>query len=111
MFETSQIYEARVYVFQGLKYEERKYRMRHFKRCQGNRFCEQSLEQGGKKWVVSRCGSKNKEEVLVPSPPPPASYKRKPVVASCDKEEILLIHRPRSLQLKYPINSIGRENG
>lgn len=85
MFETSQIYEARAYVFQGLKYEERKYRMRHFKRCQGNRFCEQSLEQRGKKWVVSRCGSKNEEEVLVPSPSPHASCKETPVVPFCDK--------------------------
>ena len=85
MFETSQIYEARAYVFQGLKYEERKYRMRHFKRCQSNRFCEQSFEQRGKKWVVSRCGSKNEEEVLVPSPSPHASCKDIPVVPLCNR--------------------------
>ena len=65
MFETSQTYEARAYLFKGLKPEEQKYRRRHFKRCQGNRFYEQSLEQGGKKWVVSRCvmASKNEKEV------------------------------------------------
>lgn len=85
MFETSQIYDARAYVFQGLKYEERKYRTRHFKRCQSNRFCEQSFEHEGKKWVVSRCNSKNEEAVPVPSPSPPATCKKIPVVPSCDE--------------------------
>ena len=85
MFETSQTYEARAYLFQGLKPEEQKYRRRHFKRCQGNRFCEQSLEQGGKKWVVSRCvmTSKNEKEVLLLSPSPPTRCKEIPVVPSC----------------------------
>ena len=85
MFETSQIYEARAYLFQGLKPEEQKYRRRHFKRCQGNRFCEQSLEQEGKKWVVSRCvmTSKNEKEVLLLSPSPLARCKEIPVVSSC----------------------------
>ena len=85
MFETSQTYEARAYLFQGLKPEEQKYRRRHFKRCQGNRFCEQSLEQGGKKWVVSRCvmTSKNTKEVLLLSPSPLARRKEIPVVPSC----------------------------
>ena len=85
MFETSQTYEARAYMFQGLKYEERKYRLRQFKRCQGNRFCEQSLEQGGKKWVVSRCmmTGKNGEEVLLRFPSPSASCKKLLVVPSC----------------------------
>ena len=58
--------------------------MRHFRRCQGNRFCEESLNQGGKRWVVSRCGSKNEEEVLIPSSSTRASCKRVPV-PSCDR--------------------------
>lgn len=84
MFQTSQVYEARAYDFQGLKYEERKYRMRHFRRCQGNRFCEEFLNQGGKRWIVSRCGSRNEEEVLIPSSSTRASCKKVPV-PSCDK--------------------------
>ena len=85
MFETPQTYEARAYLFHGLKPEEQKYQRRHFKRCQGNRFCEQSLEQGGKKWVISRCvkTSKNEKEVLVLSPSAPVSCKGIPVVPSC----------------------------
>ncbi len=106
MFKTSQTYEARAYTFQGLKYEERKYRMRQFKRCQGNRFCEQSLEQGGKKWVVSRRMMTGKnEEVVVRFPSPSASCK-KILVVLLAMMEIILIYHPRSLQLQSPISSI-----
>lgn len=87
MFETSRSYEARAYTFQGLKYKERKYRMRHFSRCQGNSFCEQSLEQGGKKWVVLRCASKKEKEVLFPSCSPHVSSKEISIVLSCNKGE------------------------
>lgn len=87
MFKTSESYEARAYTFQGLKYKERKYRMRHFSRCQGNSFCELSLEQGGKKWVVLRCASKKEKEVLFPTCSPHVSSKESSKVSSCNKGE------------------------
>ena len=87
MFETSQDYEARAYMFQGLKSEERKYRIRNFNRRQGNRFFVQSLEQGGRKWVISSYGSRKEEKVLVPSPSAHSSYKETPVVSSGNKRK------------------------
>ncbi len=57
--------------------------MRQFKRCQGNRFCEQSLEQGGRKWVVSRRMMTGKnEEVIYRFPSPSATCKKLLVVPS-----------------------------
>ena len=94
MFETTQTYEARAYTFQGLKSEERKYRMRHLKRCQGNRFCYQFLEQGGRKWVISSYGSREEETVLTPSPSPHASYKETALISSGDKR------KPSGLQVQ-----------
>ena len=73
LFETSQTYEARAYLFRGLKSDEQKYRRRNFKRCQRNRFCEQSLEQGGRKWVISRC--------IMNIPVEPSCYGKKPSVS------------------------------
>ena len=36
LFETSQTYEARAYLFRSLKSDEQKYPRRNFKRCQRN---------------------------------------------------------------------------
>lgn len=68
LFATSHTYEARGYTFQGLKNKERNHRMRHLKRCSGNRFFKQSLDQGGKKWVILECATTSKYEESVPLP-------------------------------------------
>ena len=41
--------------------------MRHFSRCQGNSLCEQSLEQGGKKWVVLNKGESSGSQSQIPT--------------------------------------------
>ena len=88
IFQTSHVYEARAYRFQGIAYRERKYRLRNFKRCQSNRFCELSLDQGGKRWVISRCGSKNEEETHISSVSSRATGKETPAISSCDKGDL-----------------------
>ena len=108
MFETAQNYEARAYTFQGLKSEERKYRVRNFKRCQGNKFCEQTLEQGGRKWIISSHGSKE-EEVLKPSPSSRSSYRETALISSSDKR------RPSGSRSQSPtivaLEQLDREQG
>ena len=103
MFETAQTFEARAYTFQGLKPEERKYRRRNFKRCQGNRFCAQSLEQGGRQWVISSYGSEEQEEVLTRSPSPPASYKKTAVTPPGGKK------RPSGSLLQFSTNAASEQ--
>ena len=108
MFETAQNYEARAYTFQGLKSEERKYRMRNLKRCQGNRFCYQSLEQGGRRWVISSYGSKE-GEILTLCPSSRASDKESALISSSDKR------RPSGSRSQSPtieaLEQLDREKG
>lgn len=69
LFASFDTYEARAYNILDLQSKDRKYRTRNFRRCASNRFSVQSLEQGKKRWIISKraTSSENTMKLSLPS--------------------------------------------